>query len=304
MPTVLSRAEVIRSGMTPDALRAKVASGKWQMFRRGTYITHNGSPTRTELVDAVLLAAGEGATLSHYTAAEVGGLTEVITPSIHVTVPSSRRVKKINGASIHYSKDIAAAGHPTKQPLQTRIEETVLDLADISIKADDAIGWLSAACGRRLTTPERVATALSNRKRARWRRDLTDALTDVMLGNHSVLERRYFRTVERAHGLPEGARQVPHQRGGSQIYDDVRYSEFATVVELDGRFAHPVDGALRDLRRDNVAAARGDVVLHYGWTDVAHSPCAVAIQVGATLQGAGWNGVLRTCGEGCLINGA
>src|SRR5580658_10509274 len=38
-------------------------------------------------------------------------------------------------------------------PPQTLIEETVLDLAGAAVSLDDAIGWVTCALGRKLTTP-------------------------------------------------------------------------------------------------------------------------------------------------------
>jgi hypothetical protein len=253
---------------------------------------------------AVLIAAGRGATASHTTAAELVGLTEVQAPTVHVTIPANRRVGALNGARIHHSQRIDAARHPMRRPPQTRIEETVLDLAEEARSIEEAIGWLSAACGRRLTKPDRVAAALEARKKIRWRRELMNALSDVDKGNQSVLELRYFRTVERAHGLPEGVRQAPHRCNGGQIFDDVWYQSFRTVVELDGRIAHSSDSTLRDLRRDNIAAARGDVVLHYGWADIATTPCATALQVATVLNSRGWPGSPHPCSPNCVIRKA
>jgi hypothetical protein len=250
---------------------------------------------------AVLIAAGREAALSHHTAAELAGLTDSVSPTVHVTIPANRRIAALSGACIHHSNRLDVARHPTKNPPQTRIEETVLDLVDVAESVDVALGWLTAACGRRLTRPDRIHQALNQRKQVRWRREVASALGDVARGNHSVLELRYFRTVARAHGLPAGVRQAPHLRNGGRIYDDVWYPDFNTVVELDGRLAHPVEAAFRDLQRDNVAGVRGDVVLHYGWADVANSPCATATQIAAVLKSHGWTGAEQPCGETCIL---
>jgi hypothetical protein len=58
----------------------------------------------------------------------------------------------------------------------------------------------------------------------------------------------------------------------------------------------------RDLQRDNVAAARGDVVLHYGWSDVTARPCEVALQVETVLRKRGWRNPAGSCGRAsCAI---
>ena len=50
---------------------------------------------------------------------------------------------------------------------------------------DDAYGWISAAVGRRLTTPELLGKALASRSRMRWRGWVTAALQDAADGVHS-----------------------------------------------------------------------------------------------------------------------
>ncbi|MEE6260269.1 hypothetical protein [Plantactinospora sonchi] len=50
----------------------------------------------------------------------------------------------------------------------------------------------------------------------------------------SALELRYLHDVERAHVLPVGQRQAIRLRRGGRWYDDVRYRDYRTRVELDG----------------------------------------------------------------------
>ena len=154
------------------------------------------------------------------------------------------------------------------------------------------------AVAARLTTASRLVAAIGGRLRVRWRRELVTLLADVAEGCHSMLELRYLRRVERAHGLPRGQRQ--HRRG--RWYDDVDYAEFGVAVELDGRAAHPAEFAFRDHRRDNAAVLAGSRVLRYGYGDVAHRPCLVAREVATVLRANGWLGHPRGCGPTCPLN--
>jgi hypothetical protein len=196
---------------------------------------------------------------------------------------------------LHLSGRLEWARHPSRYPPQTRVEETVLDLVESADSLDDVIGWLTRACGRRLTTASRLAAAAATRKRMRWRREVRAVLGDVESGAHSPLEVRYLRTVERPHGLPPALRQTRRERRGGCYYDDVRYAPFGVLVELDGRLGHVADGRLRDLRRDNAAAESGELVLRYGWADVTGRPCVVAAQVANVLQARGWAGRPDRC---------
>ena len=261
------------------------------------YATEPGPPSRDSRLWAALLRAGPGATLSHQTAAEVGGLLDGESTTIHITVPTTRTPDPIPDVVLHRSTRVAEARHPTRTLPQTRIEETVIDLTQSASALDEAIGWLATAVGSRLTTVDRLRQTMATRSRLRWRSALRTALDDIALGCHSVLELRYLRDVERAHRLPPGHRQARDR--SRAIYHDVHYRN-RTVVELDGRAAH--DRPHRDMRRDNRTVAEGHQVLRYGWTDVTDAPCRVAAQVIGVLRRGGWRGRPRACGRpGCPV---
>jgi len=302
---VLSRGQAVQAGLTRHAIAAHLRSGRWQRLHPGVYASFSGEPPREAVLWAALLRVGHDtaprhhAALSHQTAAELWGLIDVPMSSIHVSVCRRTGTLSPFGIVLHYSARLPAARHPARTPPRTRIEDTVLDLAQVAGCAEDAVGWAIRACQRRLTKPELLREAMTQRARLRWRGDLAEALSEVREGAHSCLERRYLRNVERAHGLPAGNRQILIVRGPSRAYEDVRYRDYSTCVELDGAEAHPADSRWRDTRRDNANAADGIITLRYGWTDVAYRPCAVAAEVARALQRRGWTGTLRRCSPGC-----
>jgi hypothetical protein len=112
-------------------------------------------------------------------------------------------------------------------------------------------------------------------------------------GAESPLEVTYLRDVERARGLPPGARQISHT--GLPYCSDVSYEKYLLLVELDGRVGHLDTGRFRDMERDNQFALRHYLTLRYGWFDVVHRPCQVAGQVAAALVNRGWTGSPRRC---------
>jgi hypothetical protein len=251
---------------------------------------------------AVVLKAGPSAVLSHQTAAGLVGLNHRASALIHVTVPAARHLAPVSGVVIHRSAHVDQARHPSQSPPRTRIEETVLDLAETARSFEDAYGWVSAACASRLTTPDRILAAMSQRPRLRYRRPLCLALGDIASGAHTVLEYRYLHDVERGHGLPQAIRQARSVRGRQSEYRDVLYRDYRVVVETDGRQAHPDGSRWRDVRRDNAAAALGLITLRYSWADVSSRPCWVAAQVGLVLASRGWPGPLRRCGADCQVS--
>jgi hypothetical protein len=229
----VTRKQALSCGLTDEAIAARLKD-RWQRVFGSVYAIHNGPLDRDCLLWAAVLRAGDGAVLSHQSAAEVIGLIDEAQAPIHVTVPADRKVRRVPGIVVHRSSRLDMARHPGRLPPQTRIEETVVDLTQASARLIDAVAWITRACGRRLTRPERLACAIDLRKKVRWRAELLGAVCDVAAGAHSPLELKYLRDVERAHRLPPASRQHAVSRSGRRAYDDVRYLEFGLVVELDG----------------------------------------------------------------------
>jgi very-short-patch-repair endonuclease len=296
---VLTREQAGNAGLSRGLIASRLESGRWQRVHRGVFATFSGPVPRDAQLWAAVLRVGEHAVLSHNTAAELWRLADVVPGPIHLTVPRKSASSVIPGLALHFSARIAEARHPARMPPQTKLEETVLDLADLERTAEDAVAWPIRACQRRLTTPDRIIAALGERSRARWRRDVADAIPDIRAGAQSPLELRYVRDVERRHGLPRGERQVRVTRGVTRQYIDVLYPDHGVVVELDGVLAHSADGSTRDMRRDNANTLDGYQTLRYGWTPVAYHACTTALEVFSLLRRNGLTASFRPCGMTC-----
>jgi hypothetical protein len=250
---VLAIGQALEAGLTVEWIRNQVRYGRWQAMHRGVYAAFTGTaPRRAELWGA-LLRAGPDAVLSHQTAAELYGLTDGHSRPIQLTVPFDRnpdRCGRIPGVVIHRSRWLSRTRHPAFTPPRTRVEETVLDLIECARDFDHAYDWICRAIGRRLTTADRLLTALSARPRFRWRHDIELALGYAKGGALSVLELRYVRGVEAPHGLPTAVRQVRIRQATGNRYLDNLYEEYRACVEIDGTAAHPEDEQWRDKDRD------------------------------------------------------
>jgi Transcriptional regulator, AbiEi antitoxin len=296
---VVAARQLTQAGVTKSAINSKIRTGRWRRMHRGVYATFSGEPTRLAQLWAAVLCAGPGAMLSHQSAAELARLADRPTELIHVTVPITRRVDKTPGIVVHYSTRAREALHPARLPPQTRIEETVLDLASAAQTLDDACGWVTRSLQRGLTTQAGLGHYLELRPKIRWRSELAELLTLDAAGLHSALELRYRRDVERPHGLPRGTRQARFRRGDHNEYRDVLYEAYLTAVELDGELAHTGE-RWRDARRDNAAAADGIFTLRHSWFDVTKSPCQVAAEVARVLARRGFAGA-RPCSPTCPV---
>jgi hypothetical protein len=175
----------------------------------------------------------------------------------------------------------------------------VLDLVELARTFDDACGWITRACGRRLTTEKKLRATMAMRKKMRWRPELGDVLAAAGDGIHSVLEYRYLRDVERAHGLPASKHQLRVVINGKTVYRDAYYEEYQVAVELDGRLAHPDEERWRDSHRDNEASAEGVRTCRYTWRDVYGHPCKTALLQARILRQHGWQGRIKPCSAQC-----
>jgi hypothetical protein len=297
---VVTKRQACATGLTRSVVASHVRYGRWQRLHPGVYATFTGRPTRPAVLWAAVLSAGPGAMLSYQTAAELAGLVNRPSDLVHITIPSDRRVARTPGIVIHTSSRALAARHPVKLPPQTRIEETVLDLAGTARTIDDACGWLTRGLGSRFTTQDKLHRALEVRGKIRWRAELTELLMPDAAGFHSILERRYQRDVERPHGLPGAQRQAKFRSGNHNEYRDALYKVYRTAIELDGDATHRADTRWWDVRRDNAAAADGIVTMRYGWFDITQTPCRVAAEVAQVLADRGFTGAYP-CSADCPV---
>jgi len=221
-------------------------------------------------------------------------------PVIELGVPHQRRVASPRGSRVVRLRRFEAVLDEVAYPWRTTPAAAVLDCA-ADEAADEALALLARAVQRRTAAAASVRHELAVRGRHPHGALLAEVLTTVEDGAHSAAEVRYVRDVERAHGLPRGHRQVAGHRGAVH---DVGYSEFATIVEIDGRLGHETwSDRVRDGRRDRGAAAGGMFTLRLFWTDVAVLPCRTAAEVGAVLRARGWLGRPRPCRRGeCVID--
>lgn len=284
-------------GYSEQKITSRVESHRWQLIHRGIYATFSGKLPRRAKLWAAVLWAGRGAMLSHETAAEVQDLGGPQQWIIHITVPSGRRPsgKPMQGVTVFRSNQSRCDGVAPWQLPRTQVEDTVLDLAAASSTADDAYTWVSRAVANRKVRVEALREALDRRKRFPDREWLSETLADAADGAHYLLELRYARDVERAHGLPEGKRQVRRVIDGKSHRKDTLYEEYRICVELDGITYHR-DRQHQDRHRDNVNLAVDDIrTFRFDIIDVTHGTCTSAALVATALRNQGWPDYPHKC---------
>jgi hypothetical protein len=304
---IIARGQALEVGFRVGQLERRLVAGQWQRVYPGVYATFTGTLSREARLWAVLLRLGDGAMLSHQTAAEVQGLVDKpVGSDIHVTVPSRRRPaqhKAIPGVVVHRSDQGKPQFAASWKLPRTRVADTVLDLVEAAPTFDAGYLWLARAVSRRLVTVSMVRAALNERPRFRWRAWLADTLEDARDGAHSALELRYVKNVEQAHGLPQAQRQARREIGGRAHYKDNWYADYRVAVEIDGPAYHEGDRGQLDKQRDNVNLAVDDArTYRFGPADVTERACDSAALVAATLRRNGWKGTPHPCRRpGCAI---
>jgi hypothetical protein len=297
---VIGRSQALSSGLTRGTIDARVAFGRWKLVYPGVYATFTGPMTRDACLWAAVLSAGQGAYLSHETAAEINGLADSRSPVTHVTIPANRRVRAPKDIAIHTSSLKPMLWTPPGLPPYSIAEATVLDLIQGTSDKDVVIALVTSGFNKKLLAENYLWAVAETRKKLRWRNELREIIPLAAGGAHSVLEYHHDKEVQRAHGLPEPVKQAKFRKpDGTNGYRDRYYPQYGgLVIELDGKRFHPGDQRESDQQRDNQAAVTG-ATLRYGWSDVTRNKCETARQEAAALRHRGWTGTLKPCSPGC-----
>jgi hypothetical protein len=72
-------------------------------------------------------------------------------------------------AVVHYSHAVDRQRHLTLQPPRTRVDDTILDLTQVSASFDEAFDWGMPWCRALADHPRQLRAALQSRPRARQR---------------------------------------------------------------------------------------------------------------------------------------
>lgn len=130
---VVSRTQLIALGFAEATIDRWVRQGRLIRIHRGVYAVGHDRLRREGRWLAAVLTYGDGAVLSHRSAAAHWDLLSTSASRIDVTVPSPRRPVARDGLRVH-----RARLHPADRSLRERIpvtspSRTLLDLADVAL---------------------------------------------------------------------------------------------------------------------------------------------------------------------------
>jgi very-short-patch-repair endonuclease len=126
-------AQLESAGLSPAGVTRRVTAGRLHRVHRGVYAVGHTRLSDEGRWMAAVLACGEGAVLSHTSAAELWGIRRRVRrlseagerDSVHVTVPSTAGIRKRDGIVLHRSTTLIARhctrrdGIPVTSPART-----------------------------------------------------------------------------------------------------------------------------------------------------------------------------------------
>ena len=295
---VVTSAQLRAWGVSRAVVSRRITRGDWQQLVRGVVAVHSGTISWRQHARGALLYAGDGAALSHASAAFVHGIVPAPGPTIVLSIPARRAVAAQPGLDIRRRRTMPYAGGRLRA---TGIDATVLDLVHELEGEDDVVGLVCDAV-RAGVLSGRLLLHAGHRRFLRHRNLVEALLGDEGAGVESPLEHRYVRDVERRHRLPVAQAQVRERTGGLRIRADRVHVGLGVRIELDGQLAHPSGRTAIDTWRDNaVLIERSEITLRYRWQHVVAEPCATAAQVAAALSSRGWSGRATRCSPSCAV---
>lgn len=254
---VVTTGQLNRAGLLRPAVSRRVAAGRLHRVHRGVYAVGHLGLSREGAWMAAVLACGDGAVLSHRSAAELWELLRPTEGPIHVTVSAS------------------SGGRSNRRGL--RIHRSLLPPGDTAVRR----GIPTSTPGRTVADVKRTlppATARKAIREAEFRGlDLGDTDTDH---TRSELERAFLRLCRR-HGLPDP--EVNVRLGGFTV--DFLWREQRLAVETDGYRAHRGRQAFEDDRERELALGMLGIRLRRFTDHQVHTrPARVAAAVVAALR--------------------
>jgi very-short-patch-repair endonuclease len=280
---LVARRQLLRAGLGEKAIDHRVRTKRLIRIERGVYALGHGELRPHGRILAAVLSRGDGAVLSHRSAAALWGVRPRSGTFVEVTVPTDGGQTVRPGLRVHRSLDLPPneVTHESAIPT-TNLPRTLLDLAAVvpehhvrrAVERADQLELFDLHAVQHVLDAHparpgcRALTTLLDDLRAhgetRTRSDLEAAMLQLCLD----------------HRLPRP--QVNHHDAGRET--DFRWPQQHLVVEVDGWAYHRTRRAFDgDRARDRALLRAGWRVARFTDRQLAGDPGSVARELAALL---------------------
>jgi hypothetical protein len=286
---VVSLRQLEKEGVSAKIAADRGRDGSYHRIHRGVYTVGHRAVSRQTILRAALLACGEGAVVSHGTAAAFHGLWDKAPRLIDVTVPveAGRKIEGVRCRRCRYPE--AEEITVVHEVAVTTVARTLVDLAGI-VGLPTLKKTVGRAAIRKKLDVQAVDVAIHNAKRRRGLRSLEIALLPYRTKDGKTPDvRSDFETLVLPDLLDLGfARPTCNvwlHIDGERLLVDFFWEKQRVVVETDGRETHETPEAFqKDRRRDQFLASADYRALRITWEQIHGERDAVLERVRRALS--------------------
>lgn len=285
---VVSLEQLEQEGVSTKVAGDRSRDGSYHRIHRGVYTVGHRSISRSTHLRAAVLACGEGAVVSHGTAAAFHLLWDRWPTLIDVTVPVEAG-RKLDGIRCRRCR------YPEPEEVEIREGVAVTTVARTLVDLAGMVGMktlrktVGRAAIRRKLDLQAVDVAIYNAKRRRGLKVLELALLPYRTKDGKVPDvRSDFETLILPDLIEMGAVRpgcnVRLHVDGERFLIDFLWEEARVIVETDGQETHGTPTAFQDdRRRDQFLVAAGYRVLRITWQQLHDEREAVLLRVARAL---------------------
>jgi very-short-patch-repair endonuclease len=282
---VIGVTQLAQLGLGAHLVDRRVTAGRLHRVHQGVYAVGHRRLTTSGRFMAAVLACGDGAVLSHRSAAVLLQLQEGVGPSIDVTAVN-RRGRSPVGISAHRDGMLRPVDCVIVDGIPcTTVPRTLLDLAGVAPEWEVRKAVSEAEVLRVLDFAEARRLIRRNRGRrgvARLRLILEEIHPDTRR-TRSEMERLFLGMCKRG-DLPRPDVNVRLEVAGGWLEPDFLWRDAGLIVEADSRRFHDTGSAFQhDRRREQRLQLAGWRVSRCTWEQVEREPRTLAKTIHALL---------------------
>jgi very-short-patch-repair endonuclease len=275
---VVTQAQLLAAGLGRGAIARRLDARTMQWLHRRVYLLGAAPPTQMARARAAALACGDGAVVSHRSAAEMLGLLPQTDQEVDVTVVG-RNPGFHPGIRLHRPR--ALARHDVTKmrgiPLTT-VARTICDLAATEPRRDVEAAFQEALY-KEIVTPDALARVIAREPRRKGAPVIRALIADPRM-TRSERERALLRLIDQA--------QLPRPLTNVQLHGflvDAYWPAARLVLEFDGWRGHGHRNAFeRDRKRDQVMLANALRTMRVTDRHLAYEPVALVARIAQSLK--------------------